>query len=184
MTRSELNNRYFEWMYRLVYNENRFKRSTYRKLLIHLHTIDFYYTIGMDGNRAEDGVGLRYRFGYEFEYADSMIAEYLDNRCCSVLEMMIALAIRCEENIMSDREAGDRTEKWFWDMIANLGLTGMTDREYIKSYVDHVISKFLNREYKENGEGGLFTVKHSKNDFRTAEIWYQMCWHLDELLYD
>lgn len=38
------------------------------KLLRHLHNIDFQYMLPMDGNRAEDGIDLRYRFGYEKEY--------------------------------------------------------------------------------------------------------------------
>jgi len=50
----------------------------------------------MDGNRAEDGIDLRYRFGYEKEYEGSTIASYLDNSPCSVLEMLIALAFRAK----------------------------------------------------------------------------------------
>lgn len=51
-----------------------------------------------------------------------MIASYLDNRPCSVLEMIIALAIRLEEHIMDDPDIGNRTGQWFWDMIVSLGL--------------------------------------------------------------
>jgi len=79
------------------------RRLSYQKLLRHLHNIDFQYMLPMDGNRAEDGIDLRYRFGYEKEYEGSTIASYLDNSPCSVLEMLIALAFRCEEHIMTDR---------------------------------------------------------------------------------
>ena len=67
-------------------------------------------------------------------------------------------------------------------MISNLGLEFMSDTKFDKRYLDGVISKFLNREYKRNGEGGLFTVKNCKHDLRTAEIWYQMCWYLDDII--
>jgi hypothetical protein len=77
---------------------------------------------------------------------------------------------------------GNRTGQWFWNMIVNLGLGSMNDVKYNKDYVDSVISRFMNRKYKRNGEGGLFTVKHCKYDLRTVEIWYQMCWHLDDVL--
>lgn len=181
MTKDELNNAYFEWMYQLVCDE-RDSEMSYRKLLYLLHDMDFNYTIPMDGNRAEDGTDLRYRFGYENAYDGPIIAAYLDDRPCSVLEMMVALAIRCEEHIMCDPDIGDRTGQWFWNMIDNLGLGDMNDEGFYKNYAERVIQKFLNREYKRNGEGGLFTVKHYRKDLRLVEIWYQMCWYLDENL--
>ncbi len=179
MTGNELNNKYFEWMYQLVYNN---RRLSYRKLFSYLHNVEFIYIIEMDGNRAEDGIDLRYRFGYEQGYDSPMIATLLDNRPCSVLEMLIALAIRCEEHIMNDPDIGNRTGQWFWNMIINLGLGSMDDSMFDKNYVEDVISRFLYRKYKRNGEGGLFTVEHCKSDLRTVEIWYQMCWYLDEVL--
>jgi hypothetical protein len=182
MTKNELNKEYFEWMYQLVCNERYPKRISYRKLLTHLHDIEFTYIIGMDGNRAEDGIDLRYRFGYERQYSKSMIATYLDDRPCSVLEMLTALAIRCEEHIMDDPDIGNRTGQWFWNMISNLGLSSLNDTRFDSEYLNRVITRFLNREYKRNGEGGLFTVKNCKHDLRTVEIWYQMCWYLDDIL--
>lgn len=182
MTRNELNNEYFEWMYQLVCNEKYPKRLSYRKLLSHLHSMEFIYIIGMDGNRAEDGIDLRYRFGYEHQYEEPMIATYLDDRPCSILEMLTALAIRCEEHIMDDPDIGNRTGQWFWSMIDNLGLGAMNDAKFNKGYLDSTITKFLNREYERNGNGGLFTVESCNRDLRTAEIWYQMCWYLDDIL--
>lgn len=182
MTKNELRKEYFEWMYQLVCNEKYLKRLSYRKLLTHLHDIEFTYIIGMDGNRAEDGIDLRYRFGYERQYNNSMIATYLDDRPCSVLEMITALAIRCEEHIMDDPDIGNRTGQWFWNMISNLGLSSLNDTRFDSEYLNRVITRFLNREYKRNGEGGLFTVKNCKHDLRTVEIWYQMCWYLDDIL--
>lgn len=182
MTKNDLSKEYFEWMLQLVYSETYSKKLSYRKLLKQLHDIEFVYIIGMDGNRAEDGVNLRYRFGYERNYDSAMIASYLDDGPCSVLEMMIALAMRCEENIMDNPEIGNRTGQWFWDMIVNLKLGPMTNDRFNAQYVEEVISKLLNREYERNGQGGLFTVKNCKHDLRTVEIWYQMCWYLDEIL--
>ena len=180
MTKDELNDRYFNWMYRLVCNNRYAKGPSYQKLLRHLHEIDFTYTIPMDGNRWEDGIDLRYRFGYEEGYIQPMIASYLDDCSCSVLEMLIALSIRCEEHIMGDPNAGDRTGQWFWNMIVNLGLGSMNDIHYDENFVDKSISRFLNREYQKDGTGGLFTVRRPGKDMRSAEIWYQMCWYLAE----
>ena len=161
-------------------NERYSKRLSYRKLLTHLHEVEFTYTLPMDGNRAEDGIDLRYRFGYENDYSEPMIASGLDDRPCSVLEMMIALSMRCEEQIMDDPDIGNRTGQWFWDMIDNLGLGNMSDSKFDNSYVDEMLQRFLNRDYKRNGEGGLFTINRRGLDMRSVEIWYQMCWHLQE----
>lgn len=185
MTRDEVINEYFEWMCQLVSGRPYFKRETYRKLLSLLHSIDFTYTIEMDGNRADDGINLRYHFGYERGYEDYIIASYLDDRPCSVLEMMVALAKRCEESIMDDPAKGDRTGQWFWGMIENLGIIGCFDRNFdlgTKDYVRDRIDIFLNREYGSNGNGGLFTVNHAKRDLRTVEIWYQLNWYLNEFI--
>ncbi len=180
MTRKELKDAYFNWMYQLVLDEKHSGKLSYRKLLRRLHQTEFTYRIPMDGNRAEDGGDLRYRFGYENGYKGSEIASCLDDKSCSVLEMMVALSIRCEEHIMDDPDIGNRTGQWFWNMIVNLGLGSMNDTKFDVAYVEDIIRKFLEREYKRNGEGGLFTLKHRRCDLRTVEIWYQMCWYLDE----
>ena len=182
MTRDELSNQYFDWMYQLVCDNRYSKKTSYRNLLSYLHDRQFNYIIGMDGNRAADGVDLRYRFAYEHRYSNSMIATYLDDRPCSILEMMIALSIRCEEHIMEDSDIGDRTGQWFWNMIVSLGLGSMTDSRFNRFRVDEVIDRFLNRDYKRNGEGGLFTIEHCAKDMRTVEIWYQMCMYLQTII--
>jgi hypothetical protein len=67
-------------------------------------------------------------------------------------------------------------------MISNLGLSSLNDTRFDSRYLNRVVTRFLNREYERNGEGGLFTVKNCKYDLRTVEIWYQMCWYLDDIL--
>lgn len=178
--KNELTNEYFDWMYHLVCKDE--KDVSYRKLFCRLYETPFYYLIAMDSNRAEDGVDLRYRFGYENDVEDSAVASCLDDKDCSVLEMMVALAIRMEEHIMDNPDIGNRTGKWFLNMIENLGLSKMTDEHFSKRYVTQTLNRFLNREYERNGEGGLFTVRHDRVDMRSVEIWYQAMWYLDEML--
>ena len=180
MTRDELTDRYFDWMYQLVVND-RYSNISYRRLFCRLHDTEFTYTIPMDGNRAEDGIDLRYRFGREKDYDPRMIAAFLDDRPCSVLEMMTALAIRCEEHLMDNPDVGNRTGQWFWDMLVSLGLGAMDDSQFDRYQVDRILERFLDRDYKRNGEGGLFTVNNGR-DMRKTEIWYQMNYHLSELI--
>ena len=180
MDEQRISDEYFEWMCGLICGNRYAEAVSYRKLLAYLHSIEFTYSIPRDKNRAEDGLDLRYRFSYEtnIKHAEDYI-----HGPCSVLEMMVALAIRCEENIMDDPSYGNRTGQWFWGMIVNLGLGFMTDSRFDEKFVDNVIFRFLNREYEPDGKGGLFTVRNCKYDLRTVEIWYQMCWYLDTFVY-
>lgn len=174
-------NDYFEWLYNIVC-EGRFPPNrSRRKLLMALHDTEFRYSIPLDENREEDGLNLRHRFAKQYRYEsynDTLL--YLD-RPCSVLEMMIALAVRAEEQIMDDPDIGDRTSQWFWGMIVNLGLGSMHDDNFDRRLVDISIGKMLNRNYEPNGKGGLFTVRHRNEDMRDVEIWYQLSWYLNEI---
>lgn len=182
MTRYELKDEYFDWLYNLVCERRFSSKISYRKLLMCLHDIEFRYTIPRDQNRAEDGADLRYRFALRLEpYED--VSEVLDilGGPCSVLEMMVALAIRCEESIMDDPNYGDRTAQWFWNMIVNLGLGNMTDERFDRWTIEHIINRFLDRDYEPDGIGGLFVIRDCDRDLRKVEIWAQLCWYLDSI---
>lgn len=159
---------YFNWLCRFVYSKKS-KYSSYEKLLNELHNTDFTWTIRKDSNRAGDGVALRRRFGID-----------IPDKPCSVLEMMVALSLRIEEQIMRDPDVGDRTGQWFWEMVVNLGLGDMTDRNFDQNKTQAIISRFLNHAYEPDGRGGLFTITRRGFDIRTVEIWCQAMWYLDE----
>lgn len=170
------------WLYdRLC--ESRFPNDiSYKKLLRYLHDIPFEYSLEMDENRADDGIRLRRRFALYLGWEkDLRIVTDALHGPCSVLEMMAALAIRCEEDIMDDPQIGDRTGQWFWGMIRNLGIGSMSDDRFDEQRVSDAVTRLLNRDYESNGEGGLFTVRHHPQDLRDVEIWRQMLWYLDTI---
>lgn len=169
---------YFNWICELIHCKGRRTRS-YNKLLRYLYDVDFTYLIDLDENRAQDGLDLRERFEYETKRT---LIPYLGDKQCSVLEMLVALALRCEEQIMDNAEE-NRLGEWFWGMIENLGLGRMSDSKFDLTHVMQSIDIFLNREYSPDGEGGLFTIEETKYDLTKIEIWYQMCWYLDSLIW-
>lgn len=154
----------------------------YNKLLSHLFVMTFEYSIPLDCDRASDGINLRYRFGSENNIEHHVILEEIDIYDCSVLEMMIALSVRCEEHLIDDPDEGIHPEKWFWEMIFSMGLDFYDDEHFDIDAVNERVYKMLYRKYAPNGYGGLFTLSDPPRDLRTVEIWYQMMWYLVETL--
>ena len=177
--KDRINDEYFNWLCEIVDSKRFSKHVSYRKLLMHLHNIEFTWFIPYDDNRADDGIMLRRK--YALAHHDEELSDYISGPC-SVLEMMAALAIRCEESIMDDTMFGNRTGQWFWGMIRNLGLSPMNDSNFDAEFVDDVIARFLNREYEPDGKGGLFTIKNCDHDLRTVEIWRQLSWYLGSIM--
>lgn len=180
MSRMKIKEDYFEWMYDLVCKGRYSNANSYRKLLSYLHEVEFTYVYKKDEDRAYDGVNMRHRFALlsdDYWYVDRA----LSGDPCSVFEMILALAIRCE-NTMDDPLLGDRTGQWFWRMIVSLGLGGMTDSRFDRHAAEDIVSKFLNREYSPDGHGGLFTIKECEQDLRYMLIWDQHCHYLDTMI--
>ena len=179
MFRDQIINDYFEWLWNFTKCRG---HSQNRKIITLLHNIEFRYSIPMDANREEDGIDLRYRFmtevGIPKNYQE--VYGYLDGPC-SVLEMMVALALRCEENIMMNADYGDRTSQWFWMMIVTLGLGSMNDAHFDMERATLILDRFLKRDYAPNGTGGLFKIRDCKEDLRKIEIWIQLLWYLNTL---
>ena len=170
----QVKNRYFEWLYNYACRGRISEHISYRKLFMNLHNTQFDFYIRNDVNRAMDGVNLRYRFGTVIN--NDKAFDILDEPC-SVLEMILALAIRMEEQIMDDPSYGDRTQQWFWGMLSNIGISMMSDDIYDDKYVNDCIYRFLERRYESNGKGGLFYIRNCDQDLRDVEIWTQMCWY-------
>lgn len=183
MSRENIINEYFEWLVKLVKGDRYSKQYSFRKMLVQLHNTKFRYLIPADKNMATSGTDLRYRFAMRHGYEDEsdMVLDYLRGPC-SVLEMMVALAMYCEEHIMDNPNIGDRTAQWFWDMIVNLGLGSMTDDRYDRGRVEDIVERFLDREYDPDGRGGLFRIRHCDRDLRDVEIFHQLCWYLNTII--
>ena len=173
---TDIQKEYFRWLCDLV----GFKRTdpSHRNLARALHAKIFYGLIPNDDNRVEDGRKLRELFSETGFNVDSLYSEE-----CSILEMLIGLALRIETILMEPRK-GDRTSKWFWELIGNLHLELYPPSDpYAKKKERENCDKlnsFLDRTYSRTGEGGLFPLKDVKRDQRDVEIWYQMMFYLDE----
>ena len=171
---------YYGWLLDKV-TDSDFNPSQYSTLMRTLYNTEFTWIVDGDENRAIDGIKLRDEYA-EFIGSPPMdVLIYLD-RPCSVLEMMIALACRTENQIMEDLFVGPRFGRWMKVMITSLGLRYETDDYFDENYVDYIITSFLKREYERDGDGGLFRVRDRSIDMREIEVWSQTNWYLRELL--
>ena len=178
---SKIREDYYNWLVDLACSWCS-RHGDYSALMDYLYAREFTWRIPNDINRADDGFETRFRFieqNSEYTYRDVYL--YLTNPC-NVLEMMIALARRCEDHIMGDPSVGDNTGYWFWEMIANMHLDQMTNEYFDENYVDAAVSDMLDGNYQKNGEGGLFRIDDPTKDMRTVEIWCQLCWYLREYM--
>lgn len=158
---------YYDWLIDKIASNQRLKVE-YSKLLMKLWETPFFYSMARDENREMDGVHLRAHFEKE-----TGIMLIFDAKC-SLLEMMVALALRCDDQLMWDDTAGSRAGEWFFLMIDSMMLIGMKDNYYDDYYVTFVLNRMMNHQYMPNGRGGLFTTFDPNFDMREKEIWFQM----------
>lgn len=143
-----------------------------------LHTkYEPYYDL--DDNRGVDGLTTRDIFYETFPpdartlLFDELIMDI--GPSCTVLEMMVTLAIRCETDVAGDPSGEDRTAHWFDVMLESMGLTQYTGDSYNADSVARIIWKMQNHDYLPNGEGGLFKIPDGTGfDMTKLEIWSQM----------
>lgn len=176
MYRSDVLEDYRAYLFDIIHFEDYCDR--YERLLDYLSGKKFTWLVDHDDNRAEDGFALRWKFASEYGVDDNFWIGRMPVRC-SVLEMMIALSMRCED-VVYDPEKGDRVAIWFWRMVANMGLFKMVNKNFDQDYCDICVNRMLERRYSRDGKGGLFRCKDLTINMRKAEIWYQMGVWLNE----
>lgn len=160
---------YFDWLTSYIGGTIQ-NGVDYSKTLYQLYKTPFFYILDADKNRIEDAYTLR-------DIYDGDASEYPDK--CSVLELIIAVASRCQD-VMFDGYDNPYTVKfWFWKMFENLELENMDDTHYDPYYVEHVTCRLISRDYEPDGRGGLFYISEPPEDMRNVQIWYQMNWYLD-----
>ena len=182
MTDTGISELYYTWLCSSVFPED--VHLQYNNALKMLYNAEFTYLLPMDENRKADGIALRYYFSYDSKIPYSLVEREFDQDKCSILEMMVALAMKCEDTIMSDSSLGNRTWLWFRVMFDNLGLSNYPDNTWTESSratVNYILYAFLRREYRYDGSGGLFKLKNPVVDVRTMQIWDQMAAFTNEI---
>lgn len=171
-TADELERQYYIWLTNWIPAW----RMTHSKLLRKLYETPFRVTLLMDENRVGDGLALRTRFVYENGMSTVERDVLKIRRPCSILEVMIAMALRFEEEYMRDFQDEDPVGKRFGYMLDSLGLTCDDDLVFDgdQMRIGLILTIFLDRTYHPDGRGGLFYIPGTQDDMRQIELWQQM----------
>ena len=168
-------NRYMCWLLKRV----GFLDENYDLLMEALHNTTFIFTIERDQNRAEDGIYLREIYLDLFANGYDLPEDFEFHKDVSVLEMLVALACRMENEYVGD--PGDpHPERIFWQFLVNLGFEGYTNRKIRVNLVAKNLENWMMRQFDFHGNGGIFPVKRPMQDQRKVEIWSQMQEYIDE----
>lgn len=186
--RLTLREEYFKYLYNIV----RPMPGAYRKLCRELHNKKFRWSIQNDDNRCEDGLHLRELYIDE-QNLDENHLEVLGfmKGDCTLFEVMVALAQRMDYELSDLFEPGNRTNKYFFEMVRNLNLDKFSDSNLgpgsgrintmAEREIDDILESLLNRTYGYDGKGSLFPLKlRGPNDMASVEIWYQMMLYIEE----
>lgn len=157
-------------------NHVRLHKPEYSRLMDQLHNTPFTYILDRDVNRASDGIALREEF-YREKDDDIGIYDHRDD--CSVLEMLVALACRIDDEYIGDPSLS-RPDLIFWEMVCNLGLDVYDDRHFDSTDVEYIIDRWLDRDFLPDGAGSIFPISNPRKDQREIEIWSQMNEYLTE----
>lgn len=170
---------YFSWLCEMVCVDGRYTDEAYWILAKALWDTDFTWILPMDESRAKDGEYLRYL--YELDGG----TDGYDGPC-TVLEMLVALADRMD-SVLDELDGEKRISLYFWEMIDNLGLSKYSDMALMshgdgydvilegreREGIDIILEDWMDRRIDYDGTGGLFPLKHPREDQRGVNIWYQ-----------
>ena len=179
---------YFQWLCDQVGVEG--AEGSYYLFLKTLHKKIFTWFVPNDDNRAVEGKSLRDKFhvesGTPFSFDSNKFADGEGDTECTMLELILALAVRCYTTL-EDTPDNVPVGEWFWKLLNNVGLANCTDDSFAIDWDDYitdgVLDKIINRTYHRSGKGGLFPIKYTKKDQRKVELWYQMSEYLVENYY-
>lgn len=165
-----ITNDYFSYMKELIYDPA--YSDDHEEVLKTLKNVNFRAILDMDTNRIGDAIEFRAEFERNNGYFEPIIRDPV-----SVLEVMVSLAVRCEDMIMANTNYGNRTNIWFWYMVKSMDLLDFDDWNFDFDEVMSRIERMLDRNYEKDGFGSLFYVPNCDKNMKNLDIWYQMqCW--------
>lgn len=168
----EIEEAYYDWLTDMISGY----KGHMSKLLRQLYMTPFRVTMLMDENRVGDGLTLRYRYAIHANLSNAAREMLKDIRPCSILEVMLGLALRFEEEyvVPPDGDILTGVSSTFNYMIRSLCLIDFDDAHYQPEIVQKILVRFMDRTNWPDGRGGLFYIPDAQEDMRQLELWDQL----------
>lgn len=161
---------YFEWLKEQVsFEGGRVFTESEDRILGILFLMDFEFSMPMDKNRAKDGLILRKIWGNRRLEAGEKVdlgAIFEGKEQCSMLEMLLGLAIRMEDLLFEPGQ--NHISKWFWEMIDNSEWPKILEKEGVKELKKAILAWTTEKPWPKAQN------PFKKAHFSGQEIWYQM----------
>lgn len=173
-TLKELQYDFFMYEYNIITTEETYDKKGAREICTLLNLEPFIPSNKMDDARIDEIKTLKERFQIDNDLTNDEIKVLIWQEP-TWFDVLVALSYRIEHEVMTDPDEGDRTAKWFWCMIDNLGLRNISlDIDSPEeSSIHDAIDRLKDRTYDQNGSGGLFPLKGKKTDQRRVGLWNQ-----------
>lgn len=175
----------FEWLYSFDTSGDPVLSDKEKIVLDEMNRITFVVDgrVRKDENRLSDAYDMRNRYLMEAGYPSYFKSKYFDRFSATVFEVLVALSIRCDKDIMGDPDfPGLTAPLWFWIMVKNLNFRAdeLNSEAQIRRSVDYKCDIFMSRRYDFYGRGGLYLVESTTYDLRKADLWMQLQWFCSE----
>ena len=190
---------YFNYLMSLISSDEVNAAQEYYNLCLLFFETPFTVLNPMDENRSCDGADLRERWLDNIGVKDERIKlEYANDIALmpvSFLEVLVALSVRVDKDILAMPDKPFMASEFFWDMVNNLVKYGtfgnkyhkasdiLTDEQwcvFVEDNMKAAIKKVLTRTYHEDGKGGLFPMNKPKTNQRKMDMWANCMQYVSE----
>ena len=188
---------YFNYLLSLISSDEIDARQDYYNLCTLLFDTEYTVLNPMDNNRANDASTLRERWLDNIRVKDERLKQEYANDVVvtpiSVLEVLIALCVKVEDQILANPDVDYIAAKLFWELMDNLVKYGtfgtaykkasdiLTDEKWCTFTEDAMkasIKKVVTRTYHEDGRGGLFPIDKCKTNQRKMHLWANCMYYI------
>lgn len=184
MIHNNVEDLYFKWLSTLAFPNERIQEN-YSELLNTLYETQYIWdkATPLDENRYIDGLDLRESFSYKLKIPKYIVSDSIKGPC-SMLEMVCALGVRIDNDIMATYYTGyDHGYFWIQKMLKNLDILQYDNSNWDRRIVEEKLLAFNQKRYSEEGFGGLFYIPDSEKNMRLLNIWDQMCYYIMKNFY-
>lgn len=167
---------YFDWLKMDAFSEVS-ERREYEGVLRELHDIPFYWTIWSDVNRAEDALSYRRHDFLSIQRGLDQLDQHWLNEWTqaspSVLEVMLGISRRWWQYFEGSMPF------YFGTLFVNMEFNQFPGRvlpSSAKALLREKVDVWLSRQFKPNGEGSPFPVRHALDviNMTSVDMWTQM----------